>query len=168
MKLKFKVLKTLASVDLLIYKTVSHYDLPRRVCLKMCVLHSSQCVLSLALRPFTVRNTPYQALYWCTVRNFNCAGNWPWLPCLLRQSPEKQRELTCQDSHNHLVTGLTHNVLPVLPELPCFWVTLSPSLRDYLPQERPIMKERGAQSTSPASTLKPGSIRQTVGILCRH
>lgn len=46
MKLKAQVLKTLVSVDFLIHKTASSYDLSRRVCLKLCALHSSQCALS--------------------------------------------------------------------------------------------------------------------------
>lgn len=62
---------------------------------------------------------------------------------------------------------LGHTVLP-RPGLPCFWVTLSPSHRDYLPRGRCVTNDRGARSTSPPSALEPGRIRQAAALSWPH
>lgn len=48
MKLKFKVLKTLVSVDFLIHRAVLHYNVSKRVCWKLlCVFAQlTTCALS--------------------------------------------------------------------------------------------------------------------------
>lgn len=151
-----------------LFTKLSKYNLSKRVCLKLCFAQLTMCALSGAeafhTEEYPVRGTLH--MYSKKLLTVLVTG----LACLPAEAKHWETKRINLPRLTPPLGHRAHNVLPALPrpELLCFWVTLSPSHRDYLLQGRRIMKEIGAKNTSPASTLKPGSIRQTVGILCRH